>query len=30
LGTIPDDKLQEFMATPGFQLFIEMSEIYGE
>jgi hypothetical protein len=26
---MPDEQLQSFMESPGFQLFIAMSEIYG-
>ena len=29
LGDLPQDKINEFVESPGFELFTKMGEIYG-
>ena len=29
LGDLPEDKINEFVESPGFELFTKMGEIYG-
>jgi len=29
LGDLPDDKINEFVQSPGFTIFQSMGEIYG-
>jgi hypothetical protein len=30
LGNLPDDKVNEFIASPEFSIFEKMGELYGE
>ena len=29
LGELPEDKINEFVESPGFELFTKMGELYG-
>jgi hypothetical protein len=30
LGDLPDDKVNDFINSPGFTIFTKMGELYGE
>ena len=30
LGDLPEDKINKFVESPGFELFTQMGELYGE